>query len=295
MDFLGIVFTIIIAIIVLYVLILLTFSILSAKGVNRNVSNPPDWGVIQDHRIETANGKTLECWVVYPDNLKDKIDGEIYKENKAVILTHGWGRNRDRMVSRARIWADMGYTTLLFSARNHGNSEKDKMPMNIYKFTQDIESVIKWWNREVILQGHSIGAGASIVVASKNSKVKAVVADAPPRAIPVDLYDFYHAALGRLTFVFYPGMMSMIRFLFRKLEKEDYSPIDAIKHLNKPGLIQYGKNDKVFRASFLESYRETNAELETHLFENAHHSNMCNQENYRDVLVDFVTRNVESK
>lgn len=293
MDFLGFIFAIFI-LFFLYVLILLTFSILSAKRVNRNVSNPPDWGVVKDHRIDTANGRKLECWVVYPDHLKDKINGEIYRENKAVILTHGWGRNRDRMVSRARIWADMGYTTLLFSARNHGNSGRDKMPMNIYKFTQDIESVVKWWDREVILQGHSIGAGASIIVASKNPKVKAVVADAPPRAIPVDLYDFYHSALGKLTFVFYPGIMVMIRFLFRKLEKIDYSPIDAVKHLSKPGLIQYGRNDSVFRASFLESYREGNSHLETKIFENAHHSNLCSHENYRDVLVDFVKRNIDN-
>lgn len=74
MDFLGFIIAIFI-LFFLYVLILLTFSILSAKRVSRSVSNPPDWGVVKDLLIDTENDRTLECWVVYPDHLKDKVNG----------------------------------------------------------------------------------------------------------------------------------------------------------------------------------------------------------------------------
>ncbi len=279
---------IIISVIVFYIFILLAFSIISAKKGGRNVDNPPDWGKIQEHWIETANSRKLECWVVYPDKLIDKIGEEVYRDNKAVLLTHGWGRNRDRMVSRAKIWGEQGYTTILFSARNHGNSDSDILPMNIYKFTQDIESIISWWGRELVLQGHSIGAGASIIVAARNNLVRAVVADAPPRAIPNDLQGYYKSALGIFTFLLYPGMILFIQLMFRKLTKEEYSPIHAVKNMSKPAMIQYGRHDIVFSHEFIKTYQETNLSLITHLYEDAHHSDLCRQENYYHNLTEFI-------
>ena len=84
-----------------------------------------------------------------------------------VLLAHGWGRNRDRMVNRARMFGSMGYTTVIHSARDHGQSTSCRF-MNAMKFCEDIEAVLNWVGEPVILYGHSAGAGGAIIAAERN-------------------------------------------------------------------------------------------------------------------------------
>ncbi len=58
------------------------------------------------------------------------------------------------MVPRARMFARLGFTTVIHSARDHGNSSPKKF-MNAVKFAEDIEAVIKWVGEPVRLYGHS--------------------------------------------------------------------------------------------------------------------------------------------
>ncbi|MEZ4525034.1 MAG: hypothetical protein R2941_03830 [Desulfobacterales bacterium] len=37
------------------------------------------------------------------------------------------GQNRDRMINRARLFGQWGYTTVIHSARDHGNSSRFRM------------------------------------------------------------------------------------------------------------------------------------------------------------------------
>ena len=76
--------------------------------------DPPDWGRVTDTRIPTEEGGELEVWRVDPDGPSRGV----------AVLAHGWSRNRDRMVHRARLFADMGFTTVMHSARDHGNSTR---------------------------------------------------------------------------------------------------------------------------------------------------------------------------
>ena len=99
----------------------------------------PDFGKVEDHRIK-VHGKEIEFWVVYHENPTDKT----------VILTHAWGRDRGRMVGRARKWYNLGFNTIIISARDHGGSDRLFTGMNIMKFKEDIVAVINWWNKNKI-------------------------------------------------------------------------------------------------------------------------------------------------
>ena len=95
---------------------------------------------------------TLDVWRIEPEGESRGI----------VVLAHGWSRNRDRMVPRARMFARMGFTTVIHSARDHGNSSR-KRSMNAVKFAEDIEAVLQWVGEPVILYCHSAGSAGAII------------------------------------------------------------------------------------------------------------------------------------
>jgi len=222
----------------LYLLACLVIILTFAKLPRNNVNEKPDWGKVEEERIPTVNGKSLECWVVSP---------EVKKENyPAIILIHGWGRNRGRMVSRAKIYAQNGFTTIIFSARDHGESSKERFGMSIIKFSEDIDAVIEWWKKPVIICGHSIAGGATLLVGSRNPLVKAIIAEATPVSFPYDFRYVYRPALRGLTSIFVPGITFVVLTIFRRLHNVDYSPIEVANRISVPTLIIIGMKDDIF-------------------------------------------------
>jgi hypothetical protein len=100
--------------IVLYLLLSLIFTYVVQQLPRKPVTDPPDWGRIIDAKIPAIEGGVLEVWRIEPQSPSRGL----------VVLAHGWSRNRDRMVSRARIFARWGFTTVLHSARDHGGSSR---------------------------------------------------------------------------------------------------------------------------------------------------------------------------
>jgi pimeloyl-ACP methyl ester carboxylesterase len=205
----------------------------------------PDWGSIEEFRIPTKNNKQLECWVIHPNrNSLDKPD--LQQKLKTIILLHGWGRNRGRMVARAKIFGELGYTTILVSARDHGNSDKEFFGMSIIRFTQDLKATIAWWSKPVILCGHSIGGGAALLAGAKNTLVKGIIAESPPYAFPFSLKYVYEPALRVLTPLLMPGITFITMNIFRRFQKGDYSPFDIAPQIEVPTLIIHGVRDEIF-------------------------------------------------
>ena len=114
---------IIIVSIVAYLILTLFFTYLAFQIPRDPVADPPDWGEITDTRIAAVNGGEIEVWRVEPEEASRGV----------VVLAHGWGRNRDRMVPRARIFGEMGFTTVIPSARDHGQSSPHHF-MNAFRF-----------------------------------------------------------------------------------------------------------------------------------------------------------------
>ena len=236
-----------ILLIIIYLLACLVTIFILAKLPRDSLPDVPDWGSIKEFRIPTRRNKTLECWVVHPDNNDQKNDSKITtKKEHAVILLHGWGRNRGRMVSRARIYGRNRYTTILFSARDHGGSDKESGGMSIIRFSQDLEECIKWWGKPVIINGHSIGAGAALLVAAQNNLVKAVIAESSPYAFPYNFQHVYRPALKILTPLFLPGIRLITLYIFRRIHSSYYSPADIAPLIKVPTLIIHGKKDLIF-------------------------------------------------
>ncbi len=144
----------------LYLIFTLICTYLVQQLPREPVSDPPDWGTVIDTTIPAIDGGFLEVWRIEPEGSSKGL----------VVFAHGWSRNRDRMVSRARIFARWGFTTVIHSARDHGNSSRRRF-MNAFKFAEDIEMVMKWLQQPIILYGHSAGSAGAIIAAEAGGMV----------------------------------------------------------------------------------------------------------------------------
>jgi len=219
----------------LYLSVTLFFTYVVLQVPRQPVQDPPDWGQVTDTRIPAMNGGELEVWRIEPAGASLGI----------VVLAHGWSRNRDRMVKRARIFAEMGFTTVIHSARDHGQSSPNHF-MNAVKFAEDIEAVLNWVGEPVILYGHSAGAAGAVIAASRlPGKVTALFLEgcyARTKEALRSLYRNYNLAFG----ILFGPMIVLWMDTFYGFRMDAVSPARLAPRLDIPVLIIHGENDQNF-------------------------------------------------
>lgn len=99
----------------------------------------------------------------------------------AVALMHGWGGNASTLLPAARALHAAGYAVLLPESRNHGRSSRDDHS-SLPRFADDLDRALDWLAQqpEVNAQrlaalGHSVGAAAVLLVASRRPGLAAAV------------------------------------------------------------------------------------------------------------------------
>jgi len=211
----------------------------------RPVHEPPDWGRVTDTRIPAAGGGSLEVWRVEPDG----------PSRGTVLLAHGWSRNRDRMVGRARLFGSLGYTTLLHSARDHGGSSPYRF-MNAFRFAEDIEAVMAWAGGPVILYGHSAGAAGAIIAAHRNpGAVRLLFLEGcyeRTRKALVRLYGQHIPVAGKALA---PAVVTWMHlFYLGGMDRVD--PVRLAPDLDLPVLLIQGERDAAFPVSCIRELRD---------------------------------------
>ena len=193
-------------------------------------------------RIDTANQRRLHGWLIAPA----ARDGA---RCPAVIVMHGWGGNAAMMLPLARPLHEVGFAVLFIDARCHGASDDDSFA-SLPRFAEDLEHALAWLTaraeidaRRIALIGHSVGAGAALLAASRRPNVAALVivsAFAHPAAMmrrwlaakriperPVGRYvlDYVQRTIGH-------------RF-------DDIAPVVTIARVRCPVLLVHGADDDV--------------------------------------------------
>ncbi|MGD9329773.1 MAG: alpha/beta hydrolase [Desulfobacterales bacterium] len=222
-----------------YALLTLALTYLVQKYPRNPVVDPPDWGSREDLRLKTAQGGTIEVWRVVPEG----------PSCGTLLFMHGWGRNRDRMVGRARIFARFGLTTVMLSARDHGDSSPSPM-MNIMKFAEDIETVLDWLKEPVLLYGHSAGSGAALIAAVRNpGRIKLLfleAAFADTREALRHLYTWASPFFGRAC-----GPMILFWMnLFYRGRLRRVTPCRLAGEIEVPVMLIHGEKDRRFPLRF---------------------------------------------
>jgi pimeloyl-ACP methyl ester carboxylesterase len=265
----------------IYIVLSLIFTYLVQQYPRNPVTDIPDWGDVFDTRIPAVDGGSLEVWRIEPDG----------PSRGTVVLAHGWGRNRDRMVGRARVFGKMGFTTILHSARDHGNSSPRRF-MNAVKFCEDIEAVLGWVGSPVILYGHSAGAGGSILAASRNShRIQILFLEgcyAYTKEALINLYRWFNQSFG--TF-FGPAIIFWMDVFYRS-DINQTSPALIAPDITMPVLVIHGEKDQRFPVAYAHtlknSFRPGQAEI--YIAPGAGHSDSSQTPGYLPAIDGFMDR-----
>jgi dipeptidyl aminopeptidase/acylaminoacyl peptidase len=201
---------------------------------------PQDLGLpYRTVRIPTAKGKRLFGWFVPAGGLFDKAP--------AVAVMHGWGGNAEHMLPFARLLHAAGYAALLLDARNHGSSDHDDFS-SLPRFAEDLGHGIDWLAqqpgvdaRQLFLLGHSVGAGAALLLAAHRRESAGVVSLAA-FAHPADLMRRH---LRSHHIPYWPLGWLVLRYVERTIQArfDDIAPCTTIHRVRCPVLLVHGKAD----------------------------------------------------
>lgn len=205
-------------------------------------STPDELGLPhREMRIPTANGKQLFAWFIpLPDGAES---------GPAVAVMHGWGGNAGHMLPFASLLHDQGYAVLLLDARNHGQSDSDghsSMP----RFAEDLEHGLEWMKQQpgidphaLFLLGHSVGAAATLLLASRRQDLSGVVSIAA-FAHPAELM---RRQMRSHHIPYMPVGWLLLRYVQRviKARFDDIAPCNTIRQIACPVLLVHGERDKV--------------------------------------------------
>jgi pimeloyl-ACP methyl ester carboxylesterase len=125
-------------------------------------------------QLPTANGKVLFGWFI-PGPAPSSAPAP------AVLVMHGWGANAGLMLDEMPDLHRAGFAVLLLDARCHGNSDEEDFT-SLPRFAQDIEAGLDYLQshagvdrRKVAVIGHSVGAAAALLCATRRPDIAAVV------------------------------------------------------------------------------------------------------------------------
>jgi len=268
-----------------YATLSLIFSYLVMQFPRRGIVDPPDWGKVTDTRIPTVGGGSLEVWRIEPEG----------DSRGCVVLAHGWGRNRDRMIKRARFFASLGFTTVVHSARDHGGSSRFRF-MNALRFAEDVEAVLDWVAEPVLLYGHSAGSAGSILAANRRPEsVRLLFLEASYADTEEALHSLYSWLNPVFGFLFAPAILFLFKNLYRYPLK-DLSPARLAPGIDIPVMIIHGELDRRFPLAFAHKLRAAFKPGQTEFFvaPGSGHSDCSLTEGYTDAVQGFLRRRFEA-
>jgi acetyl esterase/lipase len=164
---------------------------------------PADMGyAYEDVELTTKDGVTIRGWYIPSQN------------RAAVILIHPMASNRLGTMDHALMFARHGYGVLMIDLRVHGESGGDLLTFGGDEYL-DVSAAVDYLQtrpdldpQRVGVMGLSLGASASILAGARDSRLAAVVADAPGATVfkdwakpasfgdalyvPFDLMFFFH-------------------------------------------------------------------------------------------------------
>jgi dipeptidyl aminopeptidase/acylaminoacyl peptidase len=205
-----------------------------------HVDTPAHLGLhASEVRIATRNHKHLFSWF---------IAAESGVPAPAVVVMHGWGANASLMLPVARPLHRAGFAVLLLDARGHGRSDEDDFA-SLPRFAEDIEHGLDWLHRQPGIDaarcgvlGHSVGAGAALLAATRRPDVAAVVsvsAFAHPEEVMRRMLAQLHVPYPVIGWYVLRHVQRMIGCRFG-----DIAPVNTIARVPCPVLLAHGTEDR---------------------------------------------------
>lgn len=198
------------------------------------------FGVATEVSIDTQNHKTLTGWFVQANGPKAA---------PAVVVMHGWGANASLMQGCLAPLHAAGLAVLLIDARCHGRSD-DESHTSLPRFAEDIDAGLAWLrgqpkvdSQRLAVIGHSVGAGAALLSATRCNEVRAVVslsAFAHPREVMMRYLNSHRIPYPVVGWYVLQHVQKVIGARFDAI-----APLRSIAHLVYPVLLVHGRDDEM--------------------------------------------------
>jgi len=255
---------------------------------------PADVGLPhQDVTLLTENGKSLFGWFIPASRLGSK------GRSPCALLLHGWGGNAETLLPLARPLHEAGFALLFIDARCHGQSDEDSFA-SMPRFAEDLGHAIDWLKQRediapqaIAAIGHSVGAAASLLAASRRDDIAAVVSIAA-FTHPVAMMRRWFAVKG---IPFLPIGWLMLRYVEWVIGHrfDDIAPVNTIRQVRCPTLLVHGEEDITVPVS--EAYAIHAARMSKHVHLKVvvgSHDNYADIDSELPTLVDFLSSVVKN-
>lgn len=169
-------------------------------------------------------------------------------EKKAVILVHGFRKEKADMRQFSKLYHDLGYHVLLIDARGHGESEG-----GYYAFGgHDRLDIVNWIRiltvefhmKDVVLHGNSMGAAAVLMTSGEAlpTQVKGIIADSSFTTMTEELTHQLKHLYRMPGFPLIP-ITSLITKVRAGYFYKEVSPIEQVKRNDLPLFLIHGGGD----------------------------------------------------
>ncbi|MGA0560003.1 alpha/beta hydrolase [Larkinella sp. VNQ87] len=234
-------------------------------------------------RLTNELGQRLEGWYVRADNPKG-----------TVILCHGHASNKSKVLCENDFFHQLGYNTLLFDFRAHGNSQGNICTIG-YRETNDLKAAYDFVSRgnekNIILWGVSMGAATILkAIPEHDLKPSQVILECPFAS----LYDAVQGRLRSLHIPAHPASELLLLWggMERSMSGYSYRPSDYAKKLTMPVLLNWGAKDpRVLRPETDAIFANLGtSRKQLVIYENSGHQPYCTNENtkWQAAISDFL-------
>lgn len=134
------------------------------------------------HKYEEVSFKgtaQLYGWLIWPPTRTER-------PCPAIIVSHGWGSNRSRVLRYADRLAEEGYAVFVYDVTSHGASEGVKAPSALL-FRDDLKAAVQYLRsrddidaEHIGVLGHSLGGFGALLALDEGLPVRAIVTDSMP-------------------------------------------------------------------------------------------------------------------
>ncbi|MEA1902768.1 MAG: alpha/beta fold hydrolase [Actinomycetota bacterium] len=245
---------------------------------------PADLGLPEQQVwLRSVNGTKLHGWYI-----------PAAEPGPAVVVLHGWGGNAALMLPLAPPLHAAGFHTLFLDARNHGFSEHDRF-MSMPRFAEDLDVAAAWLGdhddvTSIGVVGHSVGAGAAILSASRDERLSAVVSVAS-FAHPGEMM---REQMSRLPAPLLNALLGYIQRLIG-FQFDEIAPRHTITSVTAPIMLVHGDSDRVVPISSLQELSKARPDAETIIVEGGGHSDLGPFLPYVPRITAFLDRHLSEK
>ena len=248
----------------------------------RDVKDTPgDLGLPEEQVwLDSVNGTRLHGWFI-------PVDGAA----PAVVVLHGWGGNAGLMLPLAPHLHRAGFHALFLDVRSHGISEHDSFT-SMPRFAEDLEVAAGWLlaHRDVTsvgVIGHSVGAGAAILSASRGDQFEAVVS-VSSFAHPGEMMREHMTSIPKPMLALILGAMQRIighRF-------DDFAPRNRLALVRAPVMLVHGDADPVVPIERLYELAAAHPGAEVVVVPDGGHSDLTPFKPHMSAITDFLSRHL---